>query len=549
MDVYSLFPSAGGEAEKRKFFLEQIEKLLCNIDARKDPELAILDGPIERNYSKLIDESKVPEKGQDLETLHQYLDQFAAGNPYSTKYLMFNADCLPSIPSLLGMLTAALLNSNAIWDISSPAAAEAEVRTIAMMADIIGYNPRLASGYFTYGGQGGIFSGLRIGIEKAAPGSRVNGIPNNLYCFTSKLAHFSLYKAVETGIGTEKVISISTNKDNSMNLNELKERMCEVIENGGKIALVLATAGTTDAFGIDDVRGIKKIIDDLVQTYKLDYVPHLHADGAMGGLYIFFTKYDFDKNPLQFNFRTLQALRKITERISGIKEADSISIDFHKLGQTPYNNSLFMVKDSRDLNLVNLKLDLCPYIGEKGYGDYFTGYTFECSRMASAIAAFANLITFGIEGFQKILGNYVNLTVKLREQLKTKCPLIKIVNHKNYGPISLLRIYNNEVEAVNELKNRAKKEEIIKINKLNEEFYSLLRENRRRMMFGDTKKCALLTAHDTKEQIPINGTKAFIISPYTTIEDIDEITTYLKNTYQQLMATKNQKYITVDSVG
>ncbi|WP_281172318.1 hypothetical protein [Halonatronum saccharophilum] len=34
------------------------------------------------------------------------------------------------------------------------------------MARIFGYNPKKAGGYFTYGGQGGIFNALRIGVEK-----------------------------------------------------------------------------------------------------------------------------------------------------------------------------------------------------------------------------------------------------------------------------------------------------------------------------------------------------------------------------------------------
>ncbi len=536
MDLFKLYPDTNGEDTKRQEFLSLIESLIIKIDDLRDGESATLAGSLDRDYKKIIENGVIPEQGVSYDTLLDELQNLVQGNPIGGKFAVFNAHPLSSIPSLLGHLTSAIINSNSIWDIVSPAAAEAEIKVSAMMARVLGYDPYKSNGYFTYGGQGGTAASLRIGIEKTAPGSRYEGIPNNLYCFTSSNAHFSLHKAVETGMGMNRVILISTNEDGSMNLNELYEKMSQALADGGRIALVQATMGSTDTFAIDDIKGIKEIIDHLVTEYQLDYVPHLHADGAMGGLYSFFNLYDFENNPLGFDLKTLQGLYQIHADLHYIHLADSISIDFHKLGQTPYNCSIFMVKNSTDLNLVNLAMEHCPYIGEMGYGEYFTSYTIECSRMASSITALATLLTFGIEGYQKLLGQYIQMTIAFRDLLKQKSSLIKPVNRKNYGPCTIFRVYYNETEYVTETKNRATAQQLQKINELNTQFYNLLRMNRHYIMFGDTKKSDYKFASDTDEKIAINGTKAFIISPYTDLEALDIITDYVVDTYHQLVA-------------
>ena len=62
------------------------------------------------------------------------------------------------------MLTAMLVNGNNLWDVYGPAGAEAEVRVVSMMSKLVGYDPNVSGGYTSWGGQGTIFSGLRLAI-------------------------------------------------------------------------------------------------------------------------------------------------------------------------------------------------------------------------------------------------------------------------------------------------------------------------------------------------------------------------------------------------
>ena len=61
--------------------------------------------------------------------------------------------------------------------------------------------------------------------------------------------------------------------------------------------------------------------------------------------WLFFKDYDFKSNPLKFSKTSLKKNFSISKKISELKYADSVGIDFHKTGFCPYTSSIFMVKD------------------------------------------------------------------------------------------------------------------------------------------------------------------------------------------------------------
>src|SRR5262249_1974193 len=60
----------------------------------------------------------------------------------------------PSIPSLIGVMLASLYNPNLGWDEYSRRVALAEVESISIAADLVGYDSTKAGGVFTFGGTG-----------------------------------------------------------------------------------------------------------------------------------------------------------------------------------------------------------------------------------------------------------------------------------------------------------------------------------------------------------------------------------------------------------
>lgn len=542
-NIRGLFPSDDGNAEQRNKFLELIGQIVSGVDELKDPESVFLKGNKERGplfYKELADASRIPHRGSPLDEVNKELLSLLHAHPYHTKYFLTNILPMASTPGILGMLTAFMVNGNNLWDVYGPAGAEAEVKVVAMMSDLIGYHTALSGGYTTWGGQGAIFTGLRLAINKASSSAAKTGVPQNLYAFCSEAAHYSLYKSMEaTGIGSDHLIKIRTHEDSSMDIEDLKAKMEQVIAKGGIPIYVVATTGTTDAMGIDNLDEVYQMTERLAQEHRIQR-PHIHADSALGGFFAFFNNYDFANNPLNIADEALAALKAIQEKMKHLNKADSLCFDFQKLGQTPYSTSLFLVKNASDLKLLDLDPDETPYVGHRGYGQYHTSYTLECSRMGSSISIYSALLAFGIEGYQKLLAQFVEVNVAFRKALQREIPEAIIVNPLNPGIITLFRLYTDGQNGyAKEYAGVSSYEEVDKENKLNEILFEILGRDRKEMFFGDTKKHLYVPTRDNK-RIALYASKLFVISPYTQVSDVNSIVHYLKGKIEETYSEYNR---------
>lgn len=530
-DVRDWFPSEDGNPAQRKRMLDLIEQLVRGVDELKDPDGVNLKGEKRRDanfYGRLAAESVIPKEGAPMENVNEELLKLLHGHPYHTKYFFTNILPMASIPGMLGTLTAMLVNGNNLWDVYGPAGAEAEVRVIAMMSKLVGYDAETSGGYTTWGGQGAVFSGLRIAIAKAAPNAMKQGVPNNLFAFCSEAAHYSLLKSVEaTGLGSDRLVKIKTLPDSSMDIADLKRKLETVARMGGVPVYIVATTGTTDAIGIDDISQIRAAAEENAERFGLP-CPHIHADSALGGFFAFFNDYDMEQNPLGFSEGVLAMLEPIRRKMQMLSLADSLCFDFQKLGQAPYVSSLFLLKNAADLKLMDLDAEDTPYVGHRGYGEYHTGYTLECSRMASSISMYSLLLSFGTEGYQRLLGQFLEVNRVFREQLIAEIPQADIANPDNPGISTLIRIYlPGSPRFADEIEGTCSAREIERSNQLNERLFEKLGERRDRMFFGDTKKHLLVGSSEGRE-IPLYVSKFFVISPHTRPEHVHEVVQYLK---------------------
>ncbi|ALC85284.1 2,4-diaminobutyrate decarboxylase [Bacillus sp. FJAT-22090] len=544
--IQKLFPSMDGNDFQREEILSYFRMILTKIDELKDPnKLTLGEMPeyTEDYYNRVIQEADVPKTGVSIEEVIQELLKLVEGHRYVNRNYVANAAPLPNISSIIGNLVMVLVNGNNIWDVEGPAAATAEIEVTSMLSKLIGYDESISAGYTTWGGQGAVFNSLRLAIARYAPSSNQNGVPQNLYCFCSELSHYSLYKSVEaTGIGVENMIRVKANADHSMNLEDLKEKMEHVIAKGGVPLYVLATMGTTDTFGVDDIEGIKRIAEELERTYGI-YPIYIHADSAMGGMYTFFNDYDFDSNPLRFEDNVNEVLNSYQQKFKYIKLADSMVFDFHKLGQTPYITSLFLIKNREYLKYVDLDAAETPYVGNRGYGSYHTGYTLECSRMGSALTIYASLLSFGIEGYQELLANYIRVNIAFRETLTKEVSNVVITNE--VSPITTFRFYPEKTKWNDELNGLLTVEEMTEINQFNDEFAEVIGAERDTVFFGNTKKQRLVEATNSNKRISVYAHKFFAISPYTTIEEVDRYVGFLKEHLAFFQKTRSSENIKI----
>ncbi|MFG6147673.1 pyridoxal phosphate-dependent decarboxylase family protein [Halobacillus sp. B23F22_1] len=537
-EIQALYPSDDGNRAEREALLKQMEWIITAVDQLKDSRqltLGQFSNTVESFYEEMVKEAIIPESPLPMDKVMDKLTQFADGHRYVNSRYVANAAPLANIPSILGNLVMVLLNGNNLWDVEGSGAAEAEVKITAMLSRLVGYDTEKSGGYTTWGGQGAVFNSLRLAIARRFPASNEEGIPRNVYVFCSELSHYSLHKSVEaTGIGTNNLIKVNAKDDHSMDIHDLQEKMENVVLNGGIPLYILASTGTTDTFGIDDVKTIKEAAVELEIRHNLAPV-YLHADSAMGGMYSFFNNYDFVKNPLDFSGDARETLQGYQSTFKYLHLADSLVFDFHKLGQTPYTSSLFLVKNKMNFMNVELDHDETPYVGNRSYGSYHTSYTLECSRMGSSIPIYASLVGMGVEGYQKLLANYIDVNVQFRKQLK-RLPNVAITNEMS--PITTFRFYPGEVQWKEEKEGQLTYDKIQEVNNYNARFADWIGNHREHVYFGSTSKQRLISPCDQAERIPVYAIKFFAISPYTTSEEaagyVDFLAKHMEEFQQEL---------------
>jgi glutamate/tyrosine decarboxylase-like PLP-dependent enzyme len=447
---------------------------------------------------------QVPQDGIEFPKLIKTLMQRLRGNPAQSRFYAHNAIPQSANSAIIASSMAAVINPSPIWHVIGPASVEAEMLVNAMMADLLGFQPSKAGGYFSYSGTGGNEAGIRIGREKASPGTRNRGMYERNYVITADACHFSIDSVVsDMGIGAKNIIKLKGNDGANLDIDELKEALYRIIADKGKVAAIIPVLGTTDGFCMDDIQDIVNVRDEAVRQYKLGYRPHMHVDAAMGGLFAVFNKYDFDANPLGFESKLLSALRKMSDKTRQVQHADSVVIDFHKLGYAPFLSSLFMVKDANDFALVDRIKNHGPYPPQAE--TYLSSWAKECSRPFNSLAVYANLLSFGLQGYQAMLANLVSNTLYFREQL-SRINGVAILNEQSNGPLTTFRVTPNEEASLD------------KINQRTEQVFKEIDAYREKLFLGRTVRYA--TASDGKG---VYGIKVFFINPFTTHEDIDKV--------------------------
>ncbi len=518
------FPQPVSDTIHDSYFIHSMMRALDQVDDLKT-HLPFLGNMVETDFDTAkkttIEDSMstVEEVTTDLVGYLQGMTIF--GHPRTQQ----NVVAPTTIPSMIGVLLASLHNPNLAWDEFSRLVALAEVEVIGMTSQLIGYQPEQASGVFTFGGTGTTLYGVKMGIEKACPGSIQHGIPDDVVVFVSDAGHYCAANITGwLGIGTDNLITIPTTVENEIDLEILEQELRHALTDGKKIAAIIATLGTTDAFGLDNLMKIVVMRETLVDEFKLDYHPHIHADAVIGWAWSVFNHYDFESNPLGFRPRTVRALAGACRRIRDLHLVDSVGIDFHKTGFTPYISSLVLVKDKNDLDRLKRTREQMPYLYH--FGQYKPGmYTLETSRSGTGpLAALANLKLFGEEGMRAILGHIVEMTQLLREHLEGH-EGTTVLNKANFGTVTLFRAYPVGVDTFEikrqEFEDDAFKDSLLAHNSYNQEIFNYVNSEAMegRGVFISTTDCYRHTSYGE----PIVALKSFILSPFVDEEDVETV--------------------------
>lgn len=263
--------------------------------------------------------------------------------------------------ALAGTMLAALTQQNMInQSFDSPSATFIEIAVLRWLRDLLGYpNPAVSDvrtvwdvgGMVTPGGTTSNTVAMMLAREAKAPETMRTGVtdPGRMAVVVPKgIGHYSV-KAALTWIGCgAHVIEVGTD-----GFRYDKRELARTLRRHREYVMaVVAYAGDSRTQTIDDLRSVNEIVREIGPGIWL------HADACWGLLAAFSAG--------------------MREKIDGIAEFDSITVDPHKIMAVPYGLSALLVRQPAVIRTISTYSDLImqedfafgqvtPFIGTKGW--------------------------------------------------------------------------------------------------------------------------------------------------------------------------------------
>ena len=417
-----------------------------SIEPYRNYDSCFFNGSTEFKYLDYLETCQLNQKTMEPEDVFNYVAPLFQNIPnWNNPGTMINVIPPVNLLSLVGSLYTNMFNSNFAEDHYSGRLLACELEVGKYLSELIGWNWKQSYGLFTFGGKGTNLYATKIALNNAFPSNMVSGL-NNQQCFmiTSSTAHPCHYEVCQwLGIGSKNCIDAPCTEDGTIDIDATKKIICQNIEEG-KIFLGFNINGcNTVEFVVDPIRQVYNLNQDIVKKYGLTYKPHIHVDAVLGWIWLFFKDYDFQNNVLKFDKISIHKIHSIYQKISQIKYADSVGIDFHKTGFCPYTSSIFMIKDKNRYFSLNPSKNI-P-LEELMWGNFAPFQTsLELTRSASgALSALICMKSLGISGFQNIIGNLFSSTEMFRNLIR-KDKRIELINPNTQGIATLFIIKPNE---------------------------------------------------------------------------------------------------------
>jgi glutamate/tyrosine decarboxylase-like PLP-dependent enzyme len=324
-----------------------------------------------------------------------FLDRLAGNYPYF--HPRYAAQMLrdPAIPAIAAYFAALLINPNNHAYEGGPVTTEMEMEVIEWLKAMIGFKE--GWGHLTSGG-----SLANMEALWAVRDHRKNG-----GVVFSKGSHYS-WKRISEILRIENVIEIDVDEKYRIQLDKLEDTLRE-----NKVMFVVANAGTTGVGAIDDIESIIRL--------REKYGFHLHIDAAYGG---YARSAILDSNMKLLPPEKTPFKPDVYRNLVAMSEADSITVDPHKHGLSPYGSGSVIYKHEV---LRNVILNTAPYTYHKKDKPNIGMFSLEGSRPGAAAASVwltHKLIPLNQFGFGKIISQTVTIARNFFEKIKDD-PLIK----------------------------------------------------------------------------------------------------------------------------
>jgi L-2,4-diaminobutyrate decarboxylase len=310
-------------------------------------------------------------------------------SPHSVAHL----HCPPLITAIAAELVIAATNQSMdSWN-QSPAATYLEQAMVEWCCRKLGL-PTEADGVFTSGGTQSNLMGLLLARDHCCArhyGVDVQrqGLPadcSGLRIICSQAAHFTVQKsAALLGLGMDKVITVPVDENKNMCVKSLRQTLDDFARQALTPLAIVATAGTTDFGSIDPLAEIASI----ARQYRV----WLHVDAAVAG--------------------TLAFTENYAHYLAGIEQADSITVDLHKLAFQSISCGVFLLRDKRHFHYLTHHVDyLNPQTSQQAELN-LVDKSIQTTKRFDALKLFACLATHG----EAVLGELIEAVINLTRQV------------------------------------------------------------------------------------------------------------------------------------
>lgn len=279
-------------------------------------------------------------------------------------------------------------NTKGAGDVS----AALEVETVQLLLQLFGLPP-VFHGAFVTGATMSNFTGLAVarqwcGLQQGRDIAR-EGIGGNMKIYAAT-PHSSAIKSMSMlGLGSNNITLIPV----------LPGRECMDIDafeallnsNPGEPFILISSGGTVNTVDYDDMPRIAALKD----KYRFWW----HIDAAFGAF-----------AALSPNYQHL---------LNGWERADSITIDFHKWLNVPYDSAIVLTrKEHAQLQVQTFQNSNAPYLGNPLENFNYLNYVPENSRRFRALPVWFSLLAYGKRGYADIIENNIILAQTLGKAIE-----------------------------------------------------------------------------------------------------------------------------------
>ena len=380
------------DSKSVKAYLQSVNdvanSIATQIQAQSKPYIGKSPAELKDIISKL---DILPQQGKSLKDVLSQTQELIIESNISVyhPHCLAHLHCPTFIASLAAeMIISAFNQSMDSWD-QAPAATMIEQALCDSLCEFYGFDNQ-SDATFTGGGTMSNFMGLLLARDHYSQQNfnwniQEKGLPieaSKYRILCAENAHFTVAQSASIlGLGQNAIVKI---KDKSLaeNEDELQKTIIRLKQEGLIPIAFVTTAGTTDFGSMGNIGNLAQIVHQ--------HGMWLHVDAAFGGALMFSKKHK--------------------HKLAGIEQADSVTIDFHKLFYQPISCGVFIVKNKKHFDYIRLHADYLNPESNAEMGILDLVYkSIQTTRRFDALKPFIALQHIGLDNFEEMINYTINL--------------------------------------------------------------------------------------------------------------------------------------------